>query len=237
MLHKAKSKDNLPLVLPDLFINDVKIKEENSLKFLGVVTDEDVTWKTHVELVENKISKSVGIVFKASRSFNSKFLRSIYFALVHPFINYANIAWASTNKTYLKGILGKQKQAARIMSSNDISIPSRLFMKELNIFNVYQINILQHLLFMFKVKNSITPRVFNQVFSLIDHLYPTRFSDSSFKICDFNLKLTRFAIGFRGPTIWNEFLTQREKGYTSIDVFKNKIKGKILNFSNEFLFF
>ena len=132
--------------------------------------DENLTWETHVELVENKISKSVGILFKASRSLNSKSLRSIYFALVHPYINYANIAWASTNKTYLKRILGKQKQAARIISSDDISILSRLLMKELNILNVYQINILQHLLFMFKVKSSITPRVFNQVFSLIDHI-------------------------------------------------------------------
>ena len=63
----------------------------------------------HVELVENKISKNVGILFKASRSLNYKSLRSIYFALVHPYINYANIAWASTNKTYVKRILGKQK--------------------------------------------------------------------------------------------------------------------------------
>ena len=99
----------------------------------------------------------------------------------------------------LKRILGKHKQAARLMSSDDFSIPSRLLLKELNILNVYKINILQHLLFMFKVKNSITPRVFNH--SLIDHLYPTRFSDKSFKTYDFNLKLTRFAISFMGPTI------------------------------------
>ena len=158
------------------------IKRENSLKFLGVMIAENLIWKTHVELVENKISKSVGILFKASRSLNSKSLRSIYFALVHPYINYANIAWASTNKTYLNRILGKQKQATRIMSSDGISIPSRLSMKELNILNAYQINILQHLLFMFKVKNSITPRLFNQVFSLINHLYPTKFSDNSFKM-------------------------------------------------------
>ena len=123
------------------------------------------------------------------------------------------------------------------MSSDDISIPSRLLMKELNILNAHQINILQHLLFMFKFKGSVTPRVFNQVFSLIDHLYPTRFSDNSFKICDFNLKLIRFAIGFRGPTIWNKFLTEREKCNITIDVFENMIKEKILNFSNEFLFF
>ena len=45
LFHKAKSKDNLPLVLPDLFINDVKIKRENSLKFLGVMIDKNLTWK------------------------------------------------------------------------------------------------------------------------------------------------------------------------------------------------
>ena len=41
LFHKAKSKNNLPLVLPDLFINDVKIKSENSLRFLRVVIDEN----------------------------------------------------------------------------------------------------------------------------------------------------------------------------------------------------
>ena len=187
------------------------IKRENSLKFLGVMINENITWKTHVKLVENKISKRIGIVFKASLSLNSKSLLRIYFALVHPYIDYAieNIAWASTKKSFLKGILGKQKQAARLMSS-DITIPLRLLIKELNILNVCQINILQHLLFMFIVKNSIIPRAFNQVFPLIDHLYPTQFFDNSFKICHFNLKLTHFAIGFRGTTMWNEFLAKSE---------------------------
>ena len=90
---------------------------------------------------------------------------------------------------------------------------------------------------MFKAKNILIPRAFNQVFSKIDHIYPTRFSDNSFKICGFNLKLTRFAIGFRGPAVWNNFRTGSEKSYTSIAAFKSKIKEKNLNFSNEFLFF
>ena len=125
-----------------------------------------LTWKTHVKLVQNKISKSVEILFKASRFVNSKSRRSIYFALVHPYINYVNIAWASTNKTYLKRILGKQKQAARL-SSDDISISSRLLMTELNILNAYQINTLKHLLFMFKVKNSIIPRASKYIYDII----------------------------------------------------------------------
>ena len=97
------------------------------------------------------------------------------------------------------------------MSSDDISIPSMLSMKELSILNVYQISILQYLLFMFKVKNSVNSRVFSHVFLLKDHLYPTKFSDNSFKKCDFNLNITRFAVAFRGPTMWNKFLTESEK--------------------------
>ena len=231
LFHKAKSRDNLPLVLPDLCINNAKIKRENSLKFLGVMIDKNLTWKTHVKLVENKVSKSIGILFKASRFLNANCLRSIYFALVHPYINYANIACASTNKTYLKRILGKQKQAAKLLSSEDLSPYSP------SILNVYQINILQHLLFMFKAKNNIIPRAFMQTFSMIDHIYPTRFSYNSFKTCNFSLNLTRNAIGFGGPTIWNKFLTENEKSCTSIAVFKTKIKEKILNFSNELLYF
>ena len=44
LFHKAKNTDNLPLVLLDLLINDVKIKRGNSLKFLGVMIDENLTW-------------------------------------------------------------------------------------------------------------------------------------------------------------------------------------------------
>ena len=84
------------------------------------------------------------------------------------------------------------------------------------------------LLYMFKVKNNIILRAFNQVFSLIDQIYPTKFSDNSFKMYDFNLKLTRFAICSRGPTMWNNFLTENEKSYIAVS--KNKFKEKILNF-------
>ena len=117
--------------------------------------------------------------------------------------------------------------------SSDISFSSRPLMKELNILNVYQITIL-HLLFIFKVK---FPRAINQVFPLIDPIYLTRFCYSIFKICDFNLKLTHFAIGCRGPKICNKFLTESEKSYTSIAEFENKVKEKIMNFPDAFSFF
>ena len=44
-----------------------------------------------------------------AKGLNLKSLQSSYFALLYPYVNYANITGASTNNTYLKPILGKQK--------------------------------------------------------------------------------------------------------------------------------
>ena len=45
--HKAREKDNLPLKLPALFINDKEIERVTSIKFLEVLFDEHLSWKDH----------------------------------------------------------------------------------------------------------------------------------------------------------------------------------------------
>ena len=66
-----------------------------NLKFLGIIFDEHLTWKKHIQLIENKVSKNVGVLYKASKLINSKCLRRIYFSFIHSYINYANIAWVA----------------------------------------------------------------------------------------------------------------------------------------------
>ena len=48
--------DSLPLQLPIMTFNNIEIKRDNSVKFLGVIIDEKLTWKSHIAVVENKIS-------------------------------------------------------------------------------------------------------------------------------------------------------------------------------------
>ena len=53
---------------------------------------------------------------------------------------------ASTYKTKLKKLFGKQKQAARIIFNQDRFTHARPLLKTLNALNVYQINLLQVLI-------------------------------------------------------------------------------------------
>ena len=62
---KVSMCDFLPSQLPTMTFNNIEIKIENSIKFLGVIIDENLTWKNHIEVVENKISKNIGVLYRA----------------------------------------------------------------------------------------------------------------------------------------------------------------------------
>ena len=181
LFHRCIDEESIPLKLPLLQLNSNIIERENFLKFLGVILDEHLTWKKHIQLTENKVSKNVSVLYKASKLMNTKCLRSINFSFIHSYINYANIARASTNKTNLKKLFAKQKQAARIIFNKDSFTHARPLLKILNALNVYQINLLQVLLLMHKIKTNSSPRIFRHQFQTINHKYATRYSRNNFK--------------------------------------------------------
>ena len=81
--------------------------------------DENLTWKNHINEIENKASKGIGLLYKTNFLLNRKCLKDIYYAFIHSYLNYANICWASTNPSKLKKLHNKQKHAARIILNKD----------------------------------------------------------------------------------------------------------------------
>ena len=65
--HKNSVKDNIPLKLPDLHIFDKTIERTSSIKFLGVMLDENITWSNHINIIEKKSLKILGFYTKQER--------------------------------------------------------------------------------------------------------------------------------------------------------------------------
>ena len=127
--------------------------------------------------------------------------------------------------------------ASRIIFQEDRYTHARPLMKTLNALNIYQINIFQTLVFMFKLKNNMAPKVFQNQFKSIQHKYPTKYSLQNFKQPKTISKLTKFSITSRGPELWNNFINNETKLITNISRFKKTIKKQILNFENEIIHF
>ena len=164
--HSPASKDNIPLRLPKLIINDTIIKRESVIKFLGVLLDENFTWKSHISCIEKKISTNSGLLYKSHYFLNEQCTKQLYFSFINSYLNYGNIAWGSTYKSKLKTILRRQKHASRIVYFKDKYTHARPLMIEMNALNIYQMNIYQTLLFMHKVKSNNIHDVFQDSFTL-----------------------------------------------------------------------
>ena len=76
---------------------------------------------------------------------------------------------------------------------------------------------------MYKLNTNQVPSIFNDLIKKPEHKYPTKFSKICFSLKASSLKTTKYAISYRGPKIWNDFLTKSEKELPSLSVFKKKL--------------
>ena len=142
--HKPSKKDNIPLALPKLCINNYQIQRSESIKFFGVFLDENLTWKDHIKYTENKIAKNIGILYRSKPYLNNKCLFSLYYSYIHSHISYANITMANTYFSNLKKVNSQQKHSVGIIYNKMKYESVRELLISLKILNVYQINILNN---------------------------------------------------------------------------------------------
>ena len=116
----------MSLKILEVIINNKLIERKRFIKFLGAVLAECISWQDHIRITaKNKIAKNIGLIYRVKQLLNTSSLKSIYFSYIHTYVNYANIAWASTQKTKLKIIYTKQKHAVRIIFNEDRLYHSR----------------------------------------------------------------------------------------------------------------
>ena len=98
----------------DLLLCNQPVVNVHSTKFLGLLIDDKLTWKNHIQLVEKKLSTANFIIRNIRYKINQTTALKIYDTLISSFLTYCNILWGNTCKTYLVNIYRLQKRALRV---------------------------------------------------------------------------------------------------------------------------
>lgn len=239
LFHSCQQKKFLPNNLPFLSIENNEIIQENVTKFLGVLIDENLSWKTHINSVNSKISKNIGLLYKARPFVKTDCMKQLYFSFVHGYLTYANIAWASTHKTKLKPLYRRQKHAARVIFNKDRFTHAQPLLQEMKALNIFQLNIFQNILFMFKYRLTLLPSFFsNDFFQINENIYGTR-AHGKYSLPLRKTKRTQFSICYRGPYLFNEIVYKQNSLQTieNINLLKGKLKDHILDIEETENFF
>ena len=126
VLFKGKNKSQNAHI--PLRINTDMIKQVSSVRFFGLIIDEELTWKEHIDSVS--IIKFSGLIAKLRHYANKNSLKLIYYALVYPYLTYGNLVWGNTYPTRLKKLFNIQKKIVRQICFKTLYGPLRTFVFE-----------------------------------------------------------------------------------------------------------
>lgn len=170
--NKKRIKSNF-----NVSINDSPLEKCDNYKYLGVIIDNKLNWKSHVEYISTKISKACGVLSKLRHCLSSRVLIEIYHALVHSYVRYGILTWGNASDTTLKPLQALINRAVRIMTFAPFGrIDLKPIYKELKILDIKSTLFLETGKFMFKVKNDIVPVRVANYFETIDYPSNANFS-------------------------------------------------------------
>ena len=140
-----------------LSINGEDIEHVEHFNFLGIILDENLSWKNHINMLSNKISKVIGVMYKLKNVLPEYILLILYNSLIFSHLNYGLFVWEI--KAERLEIL--QKKAVRIVTkSNFIAHTDPLF-RQLNVLKIKDMFKVKILKFYYKLSYGLLPKYFN----------------------------------------------------------------------------
>ena len=180
----------------------VCFNKKKSVHFLGVALDENLSWKSHINNICIKISKSIGIIHRSRFYLSKQTKLSLYYTLVYPYLSYCNVVWSSTYATNINRIFLLQKRAVRSIANATYCSHSAPIFSSLKVLDIFKIISFHIAKFMFLFHHCLLPPSLLGLFVANNqiHSYHTRTADDYRPhACRTNIKL--FTILFEGPKV------------------------------------
>ena len=98
---------------------NVALECKEFVKYLGILIDNNLSWKHHIDHIVIKISRAIGLISKLRHFVPKHTLINIYRSLIAPYLSYGLIVWGQACKSYLDKLLKLQKRVLPFIYFSD----------------------------------------------------------------------------------------------------------------------
>ena len=214
----------------NLKMGSVNLERVSEMEYLGVVIDCNINWRSQINILTSKLSRSAGVISKLRYYFDTKVLLSVYYAIVYSYLQYGILCWATANQSDLAFLNTTHNRIMRYIGnslrrSNITDI--YLNMRVLKLDDIFELELAK---FMYRFQNNTLPRPFAFSFRKISEVHSINTRSASqgmlypFKSCR---KVGTKSIRHRGVPCWNNIPLEIRR--VSFEQFKNLFKDRILS--------
>ena len=222
------SKYNLSYPNLNLEIMGNKLDKVNEIKYLGVIIDEHLNFKSHFNYIMNKMSKKVYFLRRISNCLNMSTKILLYKSLISPHIDFCSTILFNLNQNEVHKIQVIQNKAMRIILKCNKYTPINTMLEVLHFMNVKQRILFRTLDMIFKIKNKMAPDYLrNKIKYVRDvHTYNTRNVNDFFIDTPQSKRLAK-TLFYKGLTEFNQ-LPENIKQCNNYQKFKKQLSAYVL---------
>ena len=164
VFHRAIIK--LPNSSIKIKIDEANIIEVQCIKYIGVILDNKLSLIQHISYVKSKISKGIGIMYKARNYINKKALLGLYHSYIYPYLIYCIESWGNVSNCHIDPLSMLQKRILRILTFSNYDVPSELLFRYTNILPLCKLVHYRIGIVMYKYANGLLPSVINIIYTV-----------------------------------------------------------------------
>ena len=188
-------------------IGQNKIVRVNKMKYLEVMMDDTLSWKEHVNYLNSKIARGswAWAISKIKPYVNIKTLRTLYYCLIYPHLQYCISSWGRASQAILRPPKTTQKRVLRIITRSPYCTPSTPLFSELELLKLNDIYKLKIAIAVYNKHNGNWPGKHMLVNLTNLHDHNTRLSSKlNFFTSSIHTNAGKSLSIFSGAQIWNE---------------------------------
>ena len=148
----------------DIRIGKTNIEQVNEVKYLGVIFNDKLSWKSHilVQHVCSKLSNGSWALLKLRNYVDTTTLKTVYYALIYSYLQYFVSTWGLASTTALNPLVRIHKRIIRIITNSPfLSHSNHLFQKLnfLKIKNIVKLEMAKQCFALIKIQQKMSPKL------------------------------------------------------------------------------
>lgn len=192
------------------------IENQESVNFLGIRLDPQLTWHSHIDYVTSKTAKNIFLLKSLRDIISDKILLNVYFAYIHARLTYGILVWGHSPAS--DRLFKLQRRAVRVIANLDYQADCRKSFQKFKILTLPSCYILSCLLFVKTHLGSYTTRGESHMLNLR--------GNQNLNVNFHRLQRSRSSVSYWGPKLFNKLPAQIQS--LDLTVFKKKVKSYLL---------
>ena len=190
----------------DIRIGKTNIEQVNKINYLGVIFNDKLSWKSHIQHVCSKLSSGSWALLKLRNYFDTTTLKTVYCALIYSYLQYCVSTWGLASTTVLDPLVRIHKRIIKIIMNNPLLSHTNHLFQKLNFLKLKDIVKLEIAKTMFCFNKSYGKNEFQTIISITQkQRYKTRLAaKQNYFQPRKRTELGKKTFSYIGPKIWQE---------------------------------